>query len=144
MNQTRRRSRTARRSQPYRLAPLFLGWLVIIAPTVDALGWVWARLATREGAAPRRSPPTAWLSAIALCLLPPVTLLTYWPLRLAFLTVRPALDRLADQVAAGKAAGFPQWVGPFRVARSAVDPVSGHVGLMIDPNPTGPMGLVRV
>jgi hypothetical protein len=117
--------------------------LVINASTIGALGEAWARSATRGGAAPRRSPPTAWLSVIALCLLP-VTLWTFWPLRLAFLTVRPALDRLADQIAAGKAAGFPQWVGPFRVACSAVDPVSGNVGLMIVPNPNGPMGLVRV
>ncbi len=126
------------------LGPLFLGWLIIVAPTVGALGRAWARLATRKGAAPRRSHAAAWLSVIALCLLPLVTLLTFWPLRLGFLLVRPGLDRLADQVAAGKATGFPQWVGPFRVARSTVDPVSGNVGLMIDPNPNGPTGLVRV
>lgn len=128
----------------YLLIPFFFGWLIIVAPTIGGLGSAWARLATRQGAAPRRSPPAAWVSVIALCLLPLVTLLTFWPLRLAFLTVRPALDRLADQVAAGKAVVFPLWVGPFCVARSAVDPASGNVGLMIDPNPSGPTGLVRV
>ena len=51
---------------------------------------------------------------------------------------------MADQVAAGQASSSPQWVGPFRVARSVVDPVSGNVGLMIDPNPSGPTVLVRV
>lgn len=128
----------------YLLAPLFFGWLIIGATTVGALGAAWARLAIQEGALPRRRPRTVWMSVIALCLLPLVTLWTFWPLRLAFLTFRPALDRLADQVAAGQAASFPRWVGPFRVARSAVDPVSGNVGLMIDPNPNGPTGLVRV
>jgi hypothetical protein len=62
----------------------------------------------------------------------------------AFLAFKPALDQVADQVAGGKAAGFPQWVGPFRVAHAAVDPESGNVGLMIDANPNGPTGLVRV
>jgi hypothetical protein len=128
----------------YLLGLLFLGWLFIIAPTVTALGVVWARLATRKVAIPRRSPPFAWVSVIALCVLPLLTLWTFWPLHIAFLAFKPALDRVADQVAAGKAGAFPQWVGPFRVARAAVDPVSGNVGLMIDPNPNGPAGLVRV
>jgi hypothetical protein len=128
----------------YLLVPLYLGWLVIVAPTIGSLGAAWARLATRQGAVPRRSPPTAWLSVIALSGMPLATVWTLWPLHLAFLTVRPALDRLADQVAAGQAAGLPQWAGPFRVARSAVDPVSGNVGLMVDPNPNGPTGFVRV
>src|SRR5438034_9255554 len=38
----------------YLAAPLFLGWLVIIAPTVAGLGVAWARLATREGPVPAR------------------------------------------------------------------------------------------
>ncbi len=57
---------------------------------------------------------------------------------------RPARDRLANQVAATPVASVPRWLGPFRVARSAVDPASGNVGLMIDPNPGGPTGLVRI
>jgi hypothetical protein len=128
----------------YLLAPLLFAWLIIVAPTLGAFGGAWSRLATRGGTAPWRSPPAAWVSVIALCLLPLVTLLTFWPLRVGFLAFRPALDRLADQVAAGQVAYLPRWVGPFRVARTAVDPVSGNVGLMIDPNPNGPSGLVRV
>jgi hypothetical protein len=128
----------------YLLIALFLGWLVIVGPSLGALGVAWARLATQQGSAPRRSQPTAWVSVITQGFLPLVTLWTVWPLHLAFFTFKPALERLADQVAAGKAGSFPQWVGPFRVARSAVDPVSGNVGLMTDPNPNGPSGLVRV
>jgi len=47
-------------------------------------------------------------------------------------------------IAAGQAVGFPQQAGLFRVAGSTVDPISGNVGLMIDPNPNGPTGFVRV
>jgi len=128
----------------YLLIPLFLGWLVDVVPTIGGLGAAWAILATRDGAVPRRSPQKAWLSVIALSVLPLVTLCTLWPLHLAFLTARPTLERLADQVAAGQAASFPQRAGLFRVAGSAVDPISGNVGLMIDPNPSGPTGFVRV
>ncbi len=128
----------------YLLGPLFLGWLFILAPSIGSVGVAWARLATRDHKAPRRSPPTAWLSVITLCLMPLVTLWTFWPLRLGFLTTRSALDRLGDQVAAGAVPSLPQWVGPFRVSGAATDPVSGNIGLMIDPNPNGPTGLVRL
>lgn len=113
-------------------------------PTVAAFGAAWAILATRRGEVPRRSPPSAWLSVAVLTVMPLATLWTLWPLHLAFLTARPTLERLADQVAAGQAVGFPQRVGLFRVAGSAVDPISGNVGLMIDPNANGPTGFVRV
>jgi hypothetical protein len=128
----------------YLLGFAFFVWLIFILPTTAVFGVAWAVLATREGSVWHRFPPGAWLAVVALAVLPLVTLWSFWPLRLAFLTVRPALNRLADQVAAGAGPSFPQWVGPFRVARSAVDPASGNVGLMIDPNPNGPTGLVRV
>ncbi|MFI5387530.1 MAG: hypothetical protein ACHQ50_15585 [Fimbriimonadales bacterium] len=128
----------------YLLPALFLGWLVIVAPTIGGLGAAWAILATREGAVPRRSPPTAWLSVIALSVMPLATLCTLWPLHLAVFTARPALELLADQVAAGQAPGFPRRAGLFWVAGSAVDTATGNVGLMIDPNPNGPTGFVRV
>jgi hypothetical protein len=119
-------------------------WLFFIMPTTAIFGVAWMMLATRKGVLSRGILPATWLTVIALTVMPLATVWTLWPLRLAFLTARPALDRLADQVAAGQAAGFPQWAGPFRVARAAVDPISGNVGLMIDPNPNGPTGLVRV
>ena len=128
----------------YFILPLFLAWLFIFAPTVGGFGAAWARLATREDAVPRRTPPTAWAAVIILSVMPLITLCTFWPLHLAFLIFRADLDRLADRVAAGHAVSFPKWVGPFRVARTEVDPDSGNVGLMIDPNPNGPTGFVRV
>jgi hypothetical protein len=128
----------------YLLGLLFFAWLVFLAPVIGGAGAAWARLATRVGGLPQRSVLTAWVSVIGLTLMPLVTLWTFWPLHLAFFTFRPALDRLADRVAAGASPTFPRWVGPFRVAQAAIDPDSGNVGLMIDANPSGPTGLVRV
>jgi hypothetical protein len=113
----------------YLLILVLLGWLVIVISTIMGLGAAWATLSTREGAVPRRSIPAAWSSFLGLAVLPALTLSTFWPLHIAFLTARPTLELLADQVAAGQAAGFPQRAGLFRLAGSAVDPVSGNVGL---------------
>jgi hypothetical protein len=123
---------------------LVMAWFVIVLPAVGGVGIAWASLSTREGAAPRRSARVAWLAVIGLTAMPLFTIMTDWSLHLAFAVARPALDRLADQVTAGRTVGFPLWAGPFRVAAAAVDPVSGNVGLMIDPDPNGPTGFVRV
>jgi hypothetical protein len=125
------------------LVVLFLVWLFILLPTIAGLGSAWAILATREVAATRRVSGLAWLSVVVLSVMPGVTVWTGWPLHLAFLMARPALERLADEVAAGQAIPSPRWVGPFRVAGSAVDRATGNVGLMIDPNPNHPIGFIR-
>jgi hypothetical protein len=123
---------------------LFLGWIIIFGPTIGILGLAWAKLATREDAVPRRSGPSAGLPVFALTILPALTLWTFWPLHLAFVTARPALEIVADQVATGHSVALPLRAGVFRIAGSAVDPVSGNVGLMIDPDPNGPTGFVRI
>ena len=56
----------------------------------------------------------------------------------------PAMERLADRVGAGQPVTSPEWVGLFRVVGSAVDPSTGNVGLIIDPDPSGRSGFVRV
>jgi hypothetical protein len=132
------------RPDVYLLGPLFLGWLFVIMPTIAAFGPAWAILATRDGAIPQRHPLLAWFSVAVLSVLPLSTLWTLWPLHMAFLIARPALERLADRVASGQAVSFPQRAGLFRVAGAAVDPISGNVGLMVDPNSNGPTGFVRV
>jgi hypothetical protein len=38
----------------------------------------------------------------------------------------------------------PHWIGPFRLSESAVDSDSKMVALIIDPNPGGRTGFVRV
>jgi hypothetical protein len=128
----------------YFLGTVLILWLIFIMPTVAIFGNAWTMLATRKGVVSRGFIVATWLTVISLTVMPLATVWTLWPLHLAFHTVRASLERLADQVAVGQALGFPRWAGPFRVARSAVDPVSGNVGLMIDPNPNGPAGLVRV
>jgi hypothetical protein len=128
----------------YLLPALFLGWIIIAGPAIGGLGAAWVTLANNQHATPRRSSPAAWLMVIALSVMPLMTLWTLWPLHLAFLASRPALERVADQVAAGQVIGFPRWAGLFRFAVSAVDPTTGNVGLMINPNPGGPTGFVRV
>ncbi len=120
-----------------------LGWLLAF-PIVIGTGAAWATAATRRGAMPHRSSFLAWPFVIVLALLPLTMLLTHWPFHLAFLVSRPALDRLADRVAAGQAVTSPQWAGLFRVVGSAVEPSDGSVGLIIDPDPSGRSGFVRV
>jgi hypothetical protein len=124
-------------------AVLFLVGVCVVMPTLAGFGVAWAILATRIGVAARRSPAVAWLSVIVLAVMPVATAWTLWPFRLVFLTAKPSMERLANQVASGKAVGSPRWVGPFRVAGSAVDPATGNVALLIDPNPNGPTGFIR-
>jgi hypothetical protein len=128
----------------YVLPALFLGWIFIAGPAIGGFGAAWVSLAIKQKAMPRRSSQAAWLTVIALSVMPLMTLWTLWPLHLAFLVSRPSLERLADQVATGQVSGFPRWAGLYRIAGSAVDPSTRNVGLMIDPNPNGPTGFVRM
>jgi hypothetical protein len=122
---------------------MVLGWFLAF-PVVISTRAAWAGAATRRTARPRRSPFLAWPLVLVLGLLPLTMLGTRWPLHLAFLVSRPAMDRLADRVAAGRAVTGPEWIGLFRVVGSAVDPAGGNVGLIIDPDPSGRSGFVRV
>jgi hypothetical protein len=122
---------------------MFAVWFLTF-PFILGLGAAWATEATRCEAVPRRSPRLAWPMVLVLAFLPLTMLVTAWPLRLAFLASRPALDRLADRVAGGQAPGLPIWAGVFRVVGSVVDPVTGNVGLIIDPAPSGRSGFVRL
>ncbi len=76
--------------------------------------------------------------------MPLTTLWTLWPFRMFFLAVKPSMDILADRVVAGSAFGGPQWVGPFWLVSSEVEPASGTVYLWIDSNPNHPSGFVRL
>jgi hypothetical protein len=118
-------------------------WLIVILPTLVGFGHTWAVLATRGEVIPHPSRRLAWMWVIALAVMPGVTAWTVWPFRLQFLIVRSALERVADQVAAGQAVSFPLNVGPFRLTASRVDSQTGGVALLIDPDPSGPCGFVR-
>jgi len=122
---------------------MFLGWFLTF-PIVISTGVAWASAATRGTARPQHSPMLAWPLVLVSALLPLSMLLTFWPFRLAFLASRPAMDRLADRVVARQVVTSPEWVGLFRVVGSAVDPSTGNVGLIIDSDPSGRSGFVRV
>jgi hypothetical protein len=113
-------------------------------PLLISVGAAWAATATRRDARPRRSPLWAWPLVLVPSLMPLTMMLTPWPLTLAFLASRPALERLADRVAAGEAISRPEWAGLFRVAGLDIEPANGNVGLITDPNPSGRAGFVRV
>jgi hypothetical protein len=55
----------------------------------------------------------------------------------------PALERLADRVAAGQTPGFPVQAGLYRIVGYEVDPGSGNIALITDANPDGRSGFVR-
>jgi hypothetical protein len=122
---------------------MLLVWL-LASPLVFGAGIAWATAATRREARSQRSPFWAWPLVIASGILPLTMVFTLWPLRLAFLAFTPALDGLADRVAAGQGVTSPEWAGLFRVVGTAVEPSNGNVGLIIDPDQSGRSGFVRV
>lgn len=123
---------------------LYSVWLLAVSPSITSLGWAWAILASREGAIPRRPGVLVWFAVLTLTLLPAFTLVSCWPLRIAFLVAKPALERVADQVAAGRRVALPQQAGLFRLRGRAVDPFSDDVVLMIDPILNKYEGFVRI
>jgi hypothetical protein len=113
-------------------------------PVILGLGSAWSTRATRHTTIPRRSRWIAWPLTIVLALMPLTILITAWPFRLVFFASRPSLERLADRVAAGQAVGFPRWAGGYVVVGSVVDSTTGNVGLIVDADPAGRSGFVRV
>jgi hypothetical protein len=116
---------------------LFMMWLIVIMPTLAGFGATWVILATRGKLVAHPSRQLAWMTVIALAIMPGVTAWTVWPFRLEFLIARSALERAADQVAAGQAVSFPLSVGPFRLTASRFDSQTGGVALLTDPSPSG-------
>jgi hypothetical protein len=129
----------------YMLIPLLnIAWMLVLLPSISALGMAWTKLAPHHNAVRRRPPSLSWALVIVVAVMPAVTISTLWPLHLAFLAVRPSLERLADRVEAGHMIASPHWIGPFRLSESAVGADRKTVGLLIDPNPGGRTGFVRV
>ena len=128
---------------PYVLRPIFLALLVVGLPTITALGTVWGVLFARRQSVSPRTRDGAGLAVVFMVISPIVTLWSFWPLYLAFMVARPAMARLADQVAAGETVEFPRRVGLFTVTTATVDPVSGNARLMLDPDPNSSARFVR-
>jgi hypothetical protein len=123
---------------------LKVAWMLVLLPSIGALGAAWTKLGTHDNAVSRKSPCISLALVILLAILPAVTISTLWPLHLAFVAFRPSLEHLADRVEAGQMIVSPRWIGPFRLSESAVDSDLKTVGLFIDPNPGGRTGFVRV
>ena len=121
---------------------IFLGSWVIGVPTIAALGSAWIALLTRKDAVAARFRDAVGFSAFVLAVLPSLTLVTLWPLHLAFLASRAEMQALANQVAAGMPVRFPRRVGLFNVVSPAIE--SGYVGLRTDTNRIPTTGFVRL
>lgn len=106
---------------------------MLLLPIAAGCGVAWARLATAPRAE-RRSPRFAAWSLVALMLVVPASMIfSRWPMKAAFLVSRPALERLADRVAAGQPLTRPEWAGLFLVRkanRSVGSPA--FVGLVVE------------
>lgn len=124
--------------------------MCVAIPAILGFGTAWAVAATRrdEARPGQRSlmawnPLLAFLLVLALAASPPMAWVTFWPLRTVFFLSRPALESLADQVAAGQAPPFPTWAGSCRIVGYRIDPDTGNVALITDPNPAGHSAFVR-
>jgi hypothetical protein len=123
------------------LMPLI--WLMSL-PVVLGAGSAWAVTATRRNAYRRRSPWIAWPLMIGIAVAPLTMVFTLWPLRIAYWISRPAMERLADQIAAGRILPHPEWAGVIHVAGSAVDPAKGNLALIVAADYAGRSAFVRV
>lgn len=68
--------------------------------------------------------------------------LTHWPLRLAFVLSRPALDELASKIETGYVLNNTERAGVFLIRDAGVNS-HGVVYLWTNPDPGGPIGLAR-
>ncbi len=122
---------------------LFMAGFFIL-PFVLGCGAAWAVASTRPAAARRKSRLLAWSLVLALVALPVSMVATEWPMWIAFLASRPALDRLADRIAASEVFNRPEWAGAYRVVGADRDPANGDIRLTIDAGSSGNTRFVRV
>jgi hypothetical protein len=120
-----------------------LAALLVAVPVVVGCGAAWATAVSRGGAFRSWCPYIAWALVVSLGAAPLAIGRSTWPLRLAFFASRPALERLAERVAAGDSIRAPAWAGVFHVVRSAFDSTTGTVALLVDDDPSRHSGLVH-
>jgi hypothetical protein len=114
---------------------------LVVLPVALGCGVEWARIETKPDSMARR---LAWAFVLVVCLVPMTMIANLWPLRLAFLLSRPALNAMADRVAAGKPVVEQEQAGWYEVVRSNFDPLTGEVALIIDDDPAGRSGFLRL
>jgi hypothetical protein len=113
---------------------------LILTPAVLGFGAAWSSTTARDPKVSRASRVFRWTAVLVLSLAPFGVIMTEWPLRLAFVASRSALERLAARVEAGGAITTPEWAGPFRIVGSAFDRTTGNVGLITNFRPSGRTG----
>ena len=118
--------------------PCLIGTAVVFG-----FGAAWCFASARDLKLSRRSLVLRWTVVAVISIAPVTMLFTHWPFRLAFLVSRPALERLADEVGGGAPVTMPRCAGMFVIVGSAVDPKTGNVGLITDPNSSGRSGFER-
>ena len=117
---------------------------LILMPFTLGAGVAWANLASAPSVPKRVPRPAAWSLVVGLTLLPVSMIASHWPMRAAFRISRPALDRLADRVAAGETLARPEWAGLFLVRKvSRVDVGPGNIPLVVENDSTGHTFLIR-
>ncbi len=82
-----------------------------------------------QGAERRRWPQLGLLLAWPLLLAS--MLFTSWPMKLSFAVSTPALDRLAEQVAAGQTPSLPTRAGAYLIRAVETRPVSGGLAICL-------------
>ena len=116
----------------------------LFLPVVVASGVAWAIAATSSEATSRRSPWTAWPLAVALIVVPVSMMFSHWPVQVAFLASRPALNRLADRIESGESLDHPEWAGAFLIRKiSDIDAGPGNIALVILNDSTRHTRLIR-
>jgi hypothetical protein len=121
--------------------PMLIALVSLLASTLCLVsGIYWVR--SRKGRQ-RPSVNQARVVLTVLCALLGSMALIPWPLYVAFALSKPALERLADRVAAGESVTGPEWAGVYQIVGSRTDS-SGNVALLLDANPNGPIGFVRM
>lgn len=93
-------------------------------------------LAQRPPPRPRRT-----LAIVALYSLALTTWLTHWPAIAMFALHRPALERAARQLAAGRALATPARIGVYVIHQAGLNK-AGLPYFWTDPDPSGPTGFV--
>ncbi|MFO0954174.1 MAG: hypothetical protein U0835_24065 [Isosphaeraceae bacterium] len=116
---------------------------IFLVPVILGSGWAWAGAVWREGRS-RLATVAAGVLVLVLAAGPVSIFFTDWPMRLAFLASRPALERLADRAATGATMTAPEQAGVFLVIGSAVDPQTGNVGLITNAGGGNRSGFTRL
>ena len=114
------------------VTPVLIGCVVAWWGSDHPRGWTSRRIAGQ--------------ALILLCAgLPGSMAATFWPLHLAFGLARPEMIRLAERVGRGEKVPFPRSVGAYTVVGILVSPRrNGNLAILLDDDPAGPVGFVRI